>query len=81
MVSVTAEEQQNAARQRLARAERFKAAFFAILRAHESALTMLLEEAVAAGAGEADPVRLAQARDAAVSRLTENYARRQETAA
>lgn len=69
------------ARQRQARAEHFKASFFSILRAHESAVTILLEEAAAVGAEGVDPGRLGQVRKAAVNRLTENYARRQETAA
>lgn len=67
-------------RQRQARAERFKSAFYSILKAHESAVTTLLEDAAGAGAEGADPVRLGQARKVAVERLTENYARRQETA-
>ncbi|CAM9859806.1 unnamed protein product, partial [Scytosiphon promiscuus] len=74
------EEEQRVVRQRQARAERFKSAFYSILKAHESAVTTLLEDAAGTGADAADPVRLGQARKVAVERLTENYARRQETA-
>ena len=56
------------------------AAFFAILKSHENALAVLLQEAAAAGAAAVDPARLAQARDTAVRGLTENYVRRLETA-
>lgn len=78
---IHAEEEQEVLRRRQARADHFKAAFFSILRAHESAVTVLLEEAAAAGTEAPDPGRLGQVRKAAVNRLTENYARRQETAA
>ena len=67
-------------RKRQARADRFKADFFSILRAHQSAVAGLLEEAMARGEEAADPVRLSEARNAALEKLTENFARRQEVA-
>lgn len=67
-------------RKRQERADRFKADFFSILRAHQSAVAGLLEEAMSRGAEAADPVRLAEARNTALERLTENFARRQEVA-
>lgn len=60
--------------------DRYKVEFFAIIRAHQSAVFSLLEAAAAVGAEEADASGLAEARSAALERLTENYARRQEIA-
>ncbi|CAN0466657.1 unnamed protein product, partial [Ectocarpus sp. 12 AP-2014] len=70
---------QQVVRHRQARAEHFKMAFYSILKAHETAVAGLLEEAMAAGAEAPDALRLGQARKGAVEKLTANYVRRQET--
>ena len=76
-----AEGEQLKLRRRQARADRFKAEFFAILREHQTRVTDLMEEAVGTAAEAADASRLSEARNDALQRLTENFARRQESVA
>lgn len=79
--NASAEAEKAVVRRRHERAERLKVEYYAILRSHQQAVSGLVERAAAEGLAETDAAGLAQARQEAMSRLTENYIHRREVAA